>query len=42
MMRVIVFTTFIDATKVSEENIQKFMQALVQIHPWEAPVVELS
>jgi hypothetical protein len=36
-----VFTTYFDAA-LDDERVDRFMRHLVEIHPWEVPVIELS
>lgn len=36
-----VFTTYFDAA-LDDQRVDRFMRRLVEIHPWEVPVIELS
>jgi len=37
----LVFTTYFDAA-LSDAAVERFLQHIVDIHPWEVPVIELT
>lgn len=41
LMKIIIFETYFDLEKVSKEQLNNFLKDLLDIHPWETPVIEV-